>query len=164
MNENAEFYIRNKQQQTNIKFTTMSKEYWIKVGHVDNRLVIYLNGETIWDSGLQHDDPDVHKLVEITNLLHDKDNFHNELIFEGFNDTFNGSENEMCPWHFSYQVLCVVKDSNGKVVEEKDLIKPYDEKHYSNPNIKALNNAYVLKMKDGEYKVVSNALSQKFTV
>jgi hypothetical protein len=43
------------------------------------------------------------------------------------------------------------------------VVKPYDEKHFSNPNIRALNNVYVLKMKGGEMKVVSNALSQQFS-
>lgn len=142
----------------------MKKEYWIRIGHVDNRLVIYLNGETIWDSGLQHNDPDVHKSVEITGLLHDNPSFHNELIFEGFNDSFSGAEEEMCHWHFSYSLVCVSKDEKGNIIGEKDLIKPYNEQHYSNPNIRALNNTYVIKMKEGAYAVVSNSLSQQFTL
>jgi hypothetical protein len=142
----------------------MKKEYWIKVGNVDNRLVIYLNGEIIWDSGIIHDDPKLHKAVELTNLLRDGEHFHNELIFEGFNDTFraNGSEDDVAPWHFSYRVVELTLDGQGNVEEETDLIKPYDEKHYSNPNIRALNNRYIIKRKNGAFKVISNALSQQF--
>jgi hypothetical protein len=44
----------------------MKKEYWIKIGNVDNRLVIFLNGEMIWDSGIIHNDPKLHKAVELT--------------------------------------------------------------------------------------------------
>ena len=143
---------------------TMKKEYWIKIGNVDNRLVIFLNGEMIWDSGIIHNDPTLHKAVEITHLLHDHENFPNELIFEGFNDTFNtnGSEEDMNPWHFSYRVVQVTLDEKGNIEEEIDLIKPYDEKHFSNPNIRALNNVYVIKRRNGHFKVVSNALSQQF--
>ena len=142
----------------------MKKEYWIKIGNVDNRLVIFLNGETIWDSGIIHNDPSLHKAVEITRLLHDQENFPNELIFEGFNDSFNtsGNEEENNPWHFSYRVVQISLDEKGNVAEEIDLIKPYNEKHYSKPNIRALNNVYVIKRKNGCYKVVSNALSQQF--
>ena len=142
----------------------MKKEYWIKIGNVDNRLVIFLNGETIWDSGIIHNDRNLHKAVEITNLLHDEDNFPNQLIFEGFNDNFTaiGKEEDHIPWHFSYRVVQVTLDEKGNFLEETDLIKPYDEKHYSNPNVKALNNVYVIKRRNGQLKVVSNALSQQF--
>ena len=141
----------------------MKKEYWIRVGNVDNRLVIFLNGDMIWDSGIVHDDPDMHKNVAITDLLHEEENAHNELIFEGFNDTFtDGSEDGMNPWHFSYRVVAVTKDEAGKIVEEHDILKPYDEKHFSNPNIRAINNVYVLKRRNGEMKAVSNTLSQQF--
>ena len=143
----------------------MKKEYWIRIGHVDNRLVIFLNGEMIWDSGIIHDDPELHRKLEITDLLNLQENFPNELIFEGFNDTFNdsGDPEAQNPWHFSYEVVCVTKDASGAVVGERDVLKPFDEKHYSNPNIRALNNAYVLKMRGGEVRVVSNALSQQFS-
>lgn len=153
-----------KANETNQKRITMKKEYWIKIGNVDNRLVIYLNGETIWDSGIVHNDPKLHKAVEITDLLKDQESFHNELIFEGFNDSFNGtgSEDEMYPWHFSYRLVAIALDNKGNVEEETDLIRPFDEKHYSNPNIRALNNVYVLKHRNGGFKVVSNALSQQF--
>jgi len=142
----------------------MKKEYWIKIGNVDNRLVIFLNGEMIWDSGIIHNDPKLHKAVELTQILHSQENFANELIFEVFNDNFNtkGPEEEMNPWHFSYRVVSITLDDAGNVVEEHDIVKPYNEKHYSNPNIRALNNVYVIKRKDGDYKVVSNALSQQF--
>jgi hypothetical protein len=140
----------------------MKKEYWIKIGNVDNRLVIFLNGEMIWDSGIIHNDPSLHKAVEITNLLNSQENFPNELIFEGFNDTFDSGPEVMNPWHFSYRVVQIILDEKGNVEEETDLIRPYDEKHMSNPNIRALNNAYVIKRRNGGYKVVSNALSQQF--
>jgi hypothetical protein len=41
-------------------------------------------------------------------------------------------------------------------------VKPEEEKHYSNPNIRALNNRYIIKRKNGTFKVISNALSQQF--
>ena len=69
----------------------------------------------------------------------------------------------MNPWHFSYRVVGLTRDDSGQIVEEHDIVKPFDEKHYSNPNIRALNNVYVLKMRGGEVKVVSNALSQQFS-
>ena len=142
----------------------MRNEYWIKIGNVDNRLVIFLNGEIIWDSGIIHDDPQLNKYIEITNLLHPNENYSNELIFEGFNDTFNafGSEEDANPWHFSYRVISLTLDDAGKIMKERDVINPYNEKHLSNPNIRALNNAYILKAKDGEFKVISNALSQHY--
>jgi hypothetical protein len=142
----------------------MKKEIWIKIGHVDNRMVIFLNGETIWDSGIIHNDPELHKAVDITNLLNPQENYANELIFEGFNDTFNenGRPEDLNPWHFSYRVVCRTIADDGQMLDETDVIHPYDEKHMSNPNIRALNNAYVLKLKNGDYRVVSNALSQQF--
>lgn len=143
----------------------MKKEYWIRVGHVDNRLVIFLNGQMVYDSGIIHDDPDLHKNVDLSDKLNLQENFPNELIFEGFNDTFSdhGESEAMNPWHFSYRVVGLTRDDAGQIVEEHDIVKPFDEKHYSNPNIRALNNVYVLKMRAGEVKVVSNALSQQFS-
>jgi hypothetical protein len=143
----------------------MKKEYWIKIGNVDNRLVIFLNGEMIWDSGIVHNDPKLHKAVEITHLLNPLENYSNELIFEGFNDTFNenGSPEDVNPWHFSYRVTCLTLDDDGRVISEEDVIHPYDEKHVSNPNIRALNNVYVLKRKNSDFRVISNSLSQQFT-
>ncbi|MBI1780133.1 MAG: hypothetical protein HYR66_02005, partial [Sphingobacteriales bacterium] len=47
----------------------MKKEYLINVKHVDNRLVIYLNGETVWDSGIIHDDPELNQFIDITEPL-----------------------------------------------------------------------------------------------
>lgn len=142
----------------------MKKEYWINVKHVDNRLVIFLNGEIVWDSGIIHDDPELDKYIEITTMLQEHANHTNELIFEGFNDTFNSaeSEGEMNPWHFHYRVLRRTVDGDGKVVEETDIIAPYNEKHLSNPNIRAINNCYQIIRSNGEFKVVSNQLSQQF--
>lgn len=142
----------------------MKKEYWINVKHVDNRLVIYLNGETVWDSGIIHDDPELNQFVEITQHLQEHANHTSELIFEGFNDTFTSpeSEGEMNPWHFHYRVLSRTVDESGQLVAEKDIIAPYNEKHLSNPNIRAINNCYQLLKSNGDFKVVSNALSQQF--
>jgi hypothetical protein len=156
--------LQTKSIRNDLNSTKMKKEYRIKIGYVDNRLMIFLNREMIWDNGIDHDDPKLHKAVEFTSLLHDQENFPNELIFEGFNDTFNagGSTGEMNPWHCSYKVLATTLDGQGNVIEEKDLIKPYDEKHFSNPNIRALNNVYGIKRRNGDLKVVSNALSQQF--
>jgi hypothetical protein len=142
----------------------MKKEYWINVKHVDNRLVIYLNGETVWDSGIIHNDPELDKYLDITELLDKNASHTNELIFEGFNDAFASSEaeGEMNPWHFHYRVLSRTKDEEGNLVEEKDVIAPYNEKHLSNPNIRAINNCYQMVKNNGSFKVVSNMLSQQF--
>jgi hypothetical protein len=53
-------------------------------------------------------------------------------------------------------------DADGKVVNEQDLLAPYNEKHLSNSNMRAINNCYQIARKDGEFKVVSNSLSQNF--
>jgi hypothetical protein len=142
----------------------MKKEYWINVKHVDNRLVIFLNGETVWDSGIVHNDPELDQYIEITQMLKDHSRHMNELIFEGFNDNFASSESEgeLNPWHFHYRVFLRTIDSTGKVHEEKDLLAPYNEKHLSNPNIRAINNCYQLVSVKGEFKVISNMLSQQF--
>jgi hypothetical protein len=142
----------------------MRKEYYIKVGNVDNRLVVFINGEMIWDSGIIHNDPSLNKSIPITEYLHEKETYANELILEGFNDTFNttGSEEDTNPWHFNYRVVEVTLDNSGKVISEKDIVNPYNERHLSNPNIRAMNNSYILKRKGDEYKVISNALSQQF--
>lgn len=142
----------------------MKKEYWINVKHVDNRLVIYLNGETVWDSGIIHNDPELNKFVEITPMLLEHSDHTNELIFEGFNDSFSSTESEgdMNPWHFHYRLLSRTMDKDGKLVAEADIMAPYNEKHLSNPNIRAINNCYQIVKNDGEFKVMSNMLSQQF--
>jgi hypothetical protein len=142
----------------------MKKEYWVHVKHVDNRLVIFLNGETVWDSGIIHNDPELDEYIEITDMLENHAKHTNEMIFEGFNDNFSSSESEgdMNPWHFHYRVFTKTIDENGKVTEEKDLITPYNEKHLSNPNIRAINNSYQIVASNGEFKVISNMLSQQF--
>ncbi|MBL7748732.1 MAG: hypothetical protein JNM19_14945 [Chitinophagaceae bacterium] len=142
----------------------MKKEYWINVKHVDNRLVIFLNGETVWDSGIVHDDPELDKYIEITPMLQEHANHTNELIFEGFNDTFKSSdsEGEMNPWHFHYRLFTRTVDETGKIVAETDIMVPYNEKHLSNPNIRAINNCYHLVKNGSDFKIVSNMLSQQF--
>lgn len=142
----------------------MKKEYWINVKHVDNRLVVFLNGETVWDSGIIHDDPAMNELIEITDQLNAHPEHTNELIFEGFNDSYveNGSDGEFNPWHFSYRVFKRMVNEKGEIVEEADILNPYNEKHLSNPNIKAIDNAYQLVLKEKEYRVISNNLSQHF--
>jgi hypothetical protein len=99
-------------------------------------MVIFLNGELIWDSGIIHNDPNLNKTIDITGLLHPQENYSNELIFEGVNDTFNtnGSEEDMNPWHFSYRVVAITYDERGKIIREQDIVSPYNEKHLSNPN------------------------------
>lgn len=143
----------------------MKKEYWINVKHVDNRLVIFLNGETVWDSGIVHGDPEINQFINITNLLHEHPEYGSELIFEGFNDTYNsnGADDQLNPWHFQYRVFAKTIDENGKVVREIDLIKPYNEQHLSNPNIKAIDNSYQLAMKEQEFKVISHSLAQRYS-
>lgn len=143
----------------------MRKEYWINVKNADNRLVIYLNGETVWDSGITRQDKEINAFINITEALVSHINHTSELIFEGYNDTYvadvNGNEEN--PWHFRYRVFARVVEATGNVVAESDMILPFDEKHTSNPNVQAINNCYHITRKDGEFKVVSNSLSQNFT-
>jgi hypothetical protein len=143
----------------------MKKEYWINVKHVDNRMVIFLNGEIIWDSGIISKDPELDKFIEITDQLIEHQDHVNELIFEGFNDSYTHKENEdeLNPWHFQYRVFVRTIDESGKVTEEKDMLAPYNEKHLSNPNIRAMNNSYQITYKTNEFRVISNSLVQKFT-
>ena len=142
----------------------MKHEYWINIKHVDNRMVIFLNGETLWDSGIIHDDPALNHFIEITDQLQTHPEHASELIFEGFNDTYtsNGSEGDLNPWHFSYRVFKRTVNGTGKVESETDIVIPYNEKHLSNPNIRAINNSYLIVQKNKEFKVVSNSLSQHF--
>lgn len=140
----------------------MKKEYWINVKQVDNRLVIYLNGETVWDSGIVHKDKYIDEYINITEKLIRHINHTTELIFEGFNDTYNSDGEGLNPWHFNYRVFTRLVDSKGLVVTEIDMLTPYNEKHLSNPNIRAINNCYHILRKDGEFKVVSNSLMQNF--
>ncbi|MBI1341877.1 MAG: hypothetical protein GC171_02970 [Terrimonas sp.] len=141
----------------------MKKEYWINIKKVDNRLVIFLNGEVVWDSGIVHDDPDLDQFVEITDMLKEHPAYTSELIFEGFNDTYNSAkDDDLNPWHFSYRVFERNIDADGNIVSEVDIIIPYDEKHLSNPNMRAINNSYKIVMKNESFKVVGNSLSQQF--
>jgi hypothetical protein len=142
----------------------MKKEYWINVNHVDNRMVIFLNGETIWDSGIIHNDPELNQFIEITENLMLHSNHTNELIFEGFNDSYSGNatDSDLNPWHFQYRVFTRIVDEKGNVISETDLLAPYNEKHMSNPNIRAINNCYQFTRNGSDFKVVSNSLSQHF--
>lgn len=141
----------------------MKQQYLINVKKVDNRLVIFLNGENIYDSGIVHDDPDMDKYIDITQKLEEHPEYTSELIFEGFNDSYNSTkENELNPWHFSYRVIKRTLDEAGNILSEADMVIPYDEKHLSNPNVRAINNTYKIVMKEKDYKVVSNSLSQQF--
>lgn len=142
----------------------MKTEYWINVKRVDNRLLIFLNGETIWDSGIIHDDPEMDHYIQITEQLVLHASHTSELIFEGFNDSYNANADngELNPWHFHYRVFSRTVDSAGNIINETDLLTPYNEKHLSNPNVRAINNRYQIVRKDAEYKVVSNSLSQHF--
>jgi hypothetical protein len=142
----------------------MKKEYWINVKHVDNRLVIFLNGETIWDSGIVHQDPDLNHFIDISEPLLQHSHHTSELIFEGYNDTYesNDSAADVNPWHFHYRVFERSVDAAGNVLSEEDMLNPYNERHLSNPNMRAINNRYHLVQKENGFKVVSNSLSQQF--
>lgn len=142
----------------------MQQQYLINVKHVDNRLVIFLNGEIVWDSGIVHGDRGMNEFIDITDNLKAQNGNTSELIFEGFNDSYteNSVDGKFNPWHFDYRVFKRELDGQGTVVAEKDILKPYDEKHLSNPNIKAIENAYQIVFRDNEYRVISNSLSQHF--
>ena len=142
----------------------MKKEYCINIKRADNRLVIFLNGETVWDSGLTHGDPDLNELVNITPYMIEHIDHSIELIFEGFNDTYTSDESvgELNPWHFHYRVFTRIVDTAGNLVAEEDMLTPYNEKHLSNPNIRAINNCYLIVRKDNAFKVISNSLTQHF--
>lgn len=142
----------------------MKKEYWINVKHVDNRLVIFLNGETVWDSGIIHEDPELNQFIDITQHLDKHTGHTSELIFEGFNDSYtsNGEDAEFNPWHFHYRVFERTVDSAGDIESEIEMLTPYNQKHFSNPNIRAINNKYEIVFKNESFKVVSNSLSQHF--
>jgi len=142
----------------------MKKEYWINVKHVDNRLVIFLNGETVWDSGIVHEDPELDKFINITEALQLHPGQMSELIFEGFNDHYNasGEKLELNPWHFHYRVFTRTIDDNGNIVSEIDLLDEFNQKHISNPNVRAINNSYQIAVMDKEFRVISNSLSEQF--
>ncbi len=140
----------------------MKQEYWINVKHVDNRMLIFINGETVWDSGIVHNDPDMDVFIDITDHLFRHINHSVELIFEGFNDSYDAEEGDLNPWHFEYRILERVADDAGRVMSEQEMISGYNEKHQSNPNIRAMNNCYRVVRKDNSFKVVSNSLSQNF--
>jgi hypothetical protein len=68
----------------------------------------------------------------------------------------------MNPWHFTYRLVSRSFDEMGNLIEERDLIKPYDEKHMSNPDMWAINNRYQLAYANDNLVVKSNFLSQQF--
>jgi hypothetical protein len=142
----------------------MKKEYWVIVEHVDNRLVVSVNGDKVWDSDVIHDDPLMNKRINITEFLHEGEQMVNEVIFEGYNGDYGpGQEkHDMNPWHFTYRLVSRSFDEMGNLIEERDLIKPYDEKHMSNPDMWAINNRYQLAYANDNLVVKSNFLSQQF--
>ncbi len=141
----------------------MKQQYWINVKHVDNRLVIFLNGEIVWDSGIVHGDPSMDYYINITEDLKAYPDQKSELIFEGFNDSYSeNGDGEFNPWHFTYRVFKRELNLDGDIITEKDILAPYNEKHLSDPNIKAIENSYQIIFRDNEYKVISNSLSQHF--
>ena len=142
----------------------MKKEYWINVKHVDNRMVIFLNGATVWDSRIIHDDPEMDVYINITDQMIEHIKHMVELIFEGFNDSYVSENNQggLNPWHFYYRVFARMVDTSWKIIMEEDMLAPYNEKHMSKPNIRAINNCYQIVRKDNEFKVVSNSLTQNF--
>ena len=142
----------------------MKKEYWINVKHVDNRMIIFLNGATVWDSGIIHNDPEMDVFINITDPLIEHIKHTVELIFEGFNDSYTADtkQGDLNPWHFHFRVFTRMVDANGKIIMEEGMLAPYNEKHMSNPNIRAINNCYQIVRKDNEFKVISNSLTQNF--
>ena len=145
----------------------MEKKYFVNIKHVDNRLKVFLNGETIWDSGVVHGDPVMNILVEITDELERNREHTSELIFEGFNDDLTETgqhSDEINHWHFQYRVIERTFDEHGTFEDETDLLEPFDQKHLSKPNIRAMNNSYHIVANGAGYKVVSNSLSQQFAL
>lgn len=145
----------------------MKKKYFVNVQHVDNRLKVFLNGENVWDSGIVHGDPAINKLIDITEELEKNKEHTSELIFEGFNDdiTSEGVHGEESnPWHFKYRVIERSFDSKGTFAEEKDLLEPYDQKHLSKPNIRAMDNLYHIIADETGYKVINHILSQQYSI
>lgn len=142
----------------------MKKEYWINIKHVDNRMVIFFNGETIWDSGIVQGDPEMDVYINFTEQLLQNISKASELIFEGFNDTYGSTDSpeSLNPWHFEYRVFCRAVDESGNIIEEVNMLTPYNEKHLSDPNTRAINNSYRIVRKENEFKVVSNSLVQHF--
>lgn len=142
----------------------MKKEYWVIVEHVDNRLVVSVNGEKVWDSDVIYDDPLMNKRINITDFLRKDEHAVNEVIFEGYNGDYGlmDEKHDMNPWHFTYRMVCRSFDELGNLMEERDLIKPYDEKHMSNPDMWAINNRYQLAYANDKLVVKSNFLSQQF--
>jgi hypothetical protein len=145
----------------------MEKKYFVNVKHVDNRLKVFLNGENVWDSGIVHGDPAMNELIEITDQLNQNREHTSELIFEGFNDdvTLNGQHSDdVNPWHFQYRVIERTFDSHGTFTEETDLLEPYDQKHISKPNIRAMDNTYQIVAAGESFKVINNTLTQQYAI
>lgn len=145
----------------------MEKKYFVNVKHVDNRLKVFLNGENVWDSGIVHGDPTMNELIEITEQLNQNREHTSELIFEGFNDdvTLNGQHSDdVNPWHFQYRVIERTFDSHGTFIEETDLLEPYDQKHLSKPNIRAMDNTYQIVAAGQSFKVINNTLTQQYAI
>jgi hypothetical protein len=106
----------------------MKQQYWINVKHVDNRLVIFLNGEIVWDSGIVHGDPSMDYYINITEDLKAYPDQKSELIFEGFNDSYSeNGDGEFNPWHFTYRVFKRELNLDGDIITEKDILTPYNE-------------------------------------
>jgi hypothetical protein len=101
-------------------------------------------GKPFWDSGLIHGDPELNEHINITEHLIQHISHSSELIFEGFNDSYdsNMAEDQINPWHFQYRVYSRIVDASGSIIAELDMLAPYNEKHFSNPNIRAINNCY----------------------
>lgn len=153
--------------ETTVKSSIMKKKYFVNILHVDNRLKVFLNGENVWDSGIVHGDPAMNELIDITEALHKNREHTSELIFEGFNDdlTPEGTHSEEAnPWHFKYRVIERSFDKKETFFEENDLLEPYDQKHLSKPNIRAMDNLYHIVAHGGGYKVINNVLSQQYAV
>jgi hypothetical protein len=142
----------------------MTQQIVINVKHVDNRLVIFFNGENIWDSGIVYNDPALDVNIDLTPYLLLHQHEASELIFEGYNDSFSPYESGENPWHFEYRVVVQQFDDEGGLVQEADLVKPYNEWHLSNPNIRAINNKYRIVKKADDFIVLAHSLTQNFMI
>jgi hypothetical protein len=145
----------------------MERKYFVNVKHVDNRLKVFLNGENVWDSGIVHGDPAMNEFIEITEMLERNREHTSELIFEGFNDdlTTNGDHSDNYnPWHFEYRVIERSFDKDGTFEEERDLLEPFNQKHLSKPNIRAMDNTYQIVTNVYGFKVINNTITQQFAV
>jgi len=143
----------------------MKKHYRIIVKHVDRRLLVFFNGENIWDSGMVYDDPELDVVIDLTPYFERYSHEVCELVFEGIYDAISPYETDgERALHFEYRIVCTTTDHNGSVLAEKDMVQPCHAQHLSNPDITAITNKYILVKRGDDFAVVSNTLTQNFVV